>query len=51
MVAMPSPPAPRQPMSSQDRGERERRKPRRAKGVGLPKVLRSSPLTSFWGLR
>jgi hypothetical protein len=65
--AAPLPPAPRQPMRSQDRGEREMRKPRRAldllsalnntfeqwtyTGVGLPKVFRRSPLTAFCGDR
>jgi hypothetical protein len=67
MLAEPLPPAPRHPISVQLRGVRDSKKPQSAlvmvsegtkedgavtyKGVGLPKVLRSSPFTSFLGER
>ena len=40
-----------QPIISQESGLKLRRNPRRAKGVGFPKVARNSPFTAFCGLR
>lgn len=51
MPAAPLPPAPLQPIKSQARGVNEMRNPTIAIGVGLPKVLRRSPLTLFCGDR
>ena len=38
-------------MRSKERGLKHKRKPSKARGVGLAKVLRRSPLTLFWGER
>lgn len=49
--ASPLPPAPLHPSKVHARGVEESKKPTRASGVGLPKVLRASPFTGLCGLR